>query len=233
VIQRDTGGARSTENWPARLHAVAITCALAQSHGSTAHTLSAGGRKPRGRAANQTQKYIDRVQHQFGNTNKKKSMQVEEIMTKDVCSCSPEMNAATAAEIMWARNCGSLAIVEDGGPVVGIVTDRDLFLALGTSNRKPAELRVGEAMSKDPALCNPGNDVRDALKTMAQRQLRRLPVVDEVGALKGILSLGDIALRADDELSLDVLNAIRAICDRRNHRKAARRESFWSDQAAA
>src|SRR5262249_40108720 len=51
VIQRDKGGARSTEN--SRLHSVAIICALAQSHGSTAHMLSADGRKPRGRTANQ------------------------------------------------------------------------------------------------------------------------------------------------------------------------------------
>jgi CBS domain-containing protein len=160
-------------------------------------------------------------------------MQVQEIMTKDVCSCSPGMNAASAAEIMWSKNCGSLPIVEDGGRVVGMVTDRDLFLALGTSNRKPAELAVGEIMTKDLALCNPGDDVRNALKTLAQRQLRRLPVVDEAGALKGILSLGDIALRADDELSMDVLNAVRAVCDRRNRRRAAQRESSWSGQPAA
>jgi CBS-domain-containing membrane protein len=160
-------------------------------------------------------------------------MQVEEIMTKDVCSCTPGMNAATAAEIMWSRNCGSLPVVEDGGRVVGIVTDRDLFLALGTSNRKPAELSLGEIMSKEVALCNPSNDVRNALQTMAQRQLRRLPVVDEAGNLKGILSLADVALRADDALSIDVLNVIRAVCDRRNRRKASQRESLWSDQAAA
>jgi CBS domain-containing protein len=160
-------------------------------------------------------------------------MQVQEIMTKDVCSCTPGMNAATAAEVMWTRNCGSLPVVEDGGRVVGIVTDRDLFLALGTSNRKPAELSLGEIMSKDVAVCNPGNDVRNALKTMAQRQLRRLPVVDETGALRGILSLGDIALRGDDELSVYMVNAIRAVCDRRNRRKAAQRESPWLDLAAA
>lgn len=160
-------------------------------------------------------------------------MQVEEIMTKDVCSCTPGMNAATAAEIMWSRNCGSLPVVENGGRVVGIVTDRDLFLALGTSNRRPSELPLGEMMSKDVALCNPSNDVRNALKTMAQRQLRRLPVVDEAGNLKGILSLADVALRADDALSMDVLNVVRAVCDRRNRRKATQRESFWSEQAAA
>lgn len=160
-------------------------------------------------------------------------MQVQEIMTKDVCSCSPGMNAASVAEIMWSKNCGSLPVIEDGGRVVGMVTDRDLFLAIGTSNRKPAEVAVGEIMTKDLALCNPRDDVRNALKTLAQRQLRRLPVVDETGALKGILSLGDIALRADDEFSIDLANAVRAVCDRRNRRRAAQRESFWSDQPAA
>ena len=160
-------------------------------------------------------------------------MQVAEIMTKDVCSCSPGMNAATAAELMWNKNCGSIPIVEDGGRVVGIVTDRDLFLALGTSNRRPAELSLGEIMHKDLALCNPGSDVRNALKTMAQRQLRRLPVVDDAGNLQGILSLADIALRADDQLSADVLDVVRAVCDRRNRRKAAQREAFWSGQATA
>jgi len=160
-------------------------------------------------------------------------MQVAEIMTKDVCSCTPGMNAATAAELMWNKNCGSIPIVEDGGRVVGIVTDRDLFLALGTSNRRPAELSLGEIMNKDVALCSPGSDVRTALKTMAQRQLRRLPVVDEAGNLTGILSLGDVALRADDQLSADVLNLVRAVCDRRNRSKAAQREAFWSGQATA
>ncbi len=160
-------------------------------------------------------------------------MQVEEIMNRDVASCSPETNAAAAAEIMWRRNCGALPIVEHGGRVVGIVTDRDLCIALGTSNRRAAELPLGEIMHKDLALCNPGSDVRAALRTMAQRQLRRLPVVDEAGALKGVLSLSDIALRTADDLSMDVLNAARAIYDRRDRRKAARREAFWSEPAAA
>jgi hypothetical protein len=55
--------------------------------------------------------------------------------------------------------------VEDGGPVVGIVTDRALFIALGTSNRETAELPMGEIINKDLALCNPANDIRVALKT--------------------------------------------------------------------
>jgi len=160
-------------------------------------------------------------------------MQVEQIMSKNVCSCGPGLNAAGAAELMWKNNFGSLPVVQDGGHVVGIVTDRDLFLALGTGNRKPGEVPVGEIMTRDIAFTTPGSDVRDALKTMALRQLRRLPVVNQAGDLVGIVSLGDIALRAEDDVSTDVLNAIRAVCDRRNRAKAAQREAFWSGQATA
>ncbi len=160
-------------------------------------------------------------------------MQVQDIMSKDVCFCSPQTNAAAAADLMWRRNFGILPIVEDGGRVVGTVTDRDLFIALGTSNRKPAEVPVGEIMNTNLVVCNPGDDIRSTLKTMAQNQLRRLPVVDETGALKGVLSLSDIALRTADDLSMDVLNTARAIYDRRDRRRAAQRDAFWSGQAAA
>jgi CBS domain-containing protein len=144
-------------------------------------------------------------------------MRVEEIMTKDVSYCAPGTNAAAAAELMWTKNCGSLPVVEDGGHVVGMVTDRDLFIALGTQNRRPADLAVGELMNRDLAICAPGDDLRQALKTMAEKQYHRLPVVDENGVLKGILSIDDIVLRAEaDGLSKDVLKAMKAICDRDN-----------------
>lgn len=102
-------------------------------------------------------------------------MKVSEIMTTEVCCGSPGTNAAAAAEMMWTKNCASLPIVEDGGQVVGIVTDRDLFIALGTQNRRPAELPLGEMMRRDPAVCAPSDDVRKALKTMASEQIRAYP----------------------------------------------------------
>jgi len=149
-------------------------------------------------------------------------MRVQEIMTKDVSFCNAGTNAAAATEIMWNRNCGVLPIVEEGRGVVGMVTDRDLLIALGTSNRHASDLPVGEVMSKDLSLCAPDDDVRDALKTMARRQLHRLPVVDQDGALKGILSLDDVAVRAEtDGISKDLLKAMKAICDRQNQRAAS------------
>jgi CBS domain-containing protein len=149
-------------------------------------------------------------------------MQVQEIMTKDVSYCSPATNAATAAEIMWNQNCGSLPVVDDGGRVVGIVTDRDLFIALGTKNQRPAELPVGEMMTHDVYLCAAEDDLQTALRRMAQKQVHRLPVVDRRGALKGVLSIDDVVVNAKSEtLSREILSTMRAICDHQIHQRGA------------
>ena len=107
--------------------------------------------------------------------------------------------------------------------MVGIVTDRDLFIALGTSNRKAADPPIGEIMTRDLSLCGPGDDVLSALKTMGQRQVHRLVVVDKDRTLKGILSMGDIVLRAErgDLPSEDVVKTIKAICEHQVGRAAA------------
>jgi CBS domain-containing protein len=146
-------------------------------------------------------------------------MRVEDVMTKDVSFCSPGTNAAAAAEIMWNRNCGILPVLEDSGQLVGMVTDRDLFIALGTQNRNASDLPVGEIMHREPSGCAPEDDVRKALKTMAQQQVHRLPVLDKSGTLKGILSMDDVIVRGkietDGAIKDDVIRALRAICELR------------------
>ena len=162
-------------------------------------------------------------------------MKVQDIMTKEVSFCNPGTNSAVAAEIMWKRNCGALPVVEDHGRIVGMVTDRDLFIALGTSNRNASDLPVGEIMNQDVSTCTLSDDVRAALKTMAQRKLHRLPVVNKAGELKGILSTDDVILRAEaDGLSNeDVVKMMKAICDRQSDRKASPPEASASRPAVA
>jgi CBS domain-containing protein len=145
---------------------------------------------------------------------KEKFVQVQDIMARNVSSGSPQTNAAAVAEIMWTKNCGSLPIVEDDGRLVGMITDRDLFIALGTQNRRAAELLMGEVMRREPFVCAPGDDIRSALKTMAQEGVHRLPVVDESGALKGILSMDDVLVRTDSALKDEAIRTLKAICDR-------------------
>jgi len=143
-------------------------------------------------------------------------MQVREIMTKDVSSCSPGTNAAAAGEKMWNKGCGSLPVIERSGRVIGMITDRDLFIALATQNRRAADLLVGEVMRRELSVCRPGDDVRQALKIMAKHRVHRLPVVDETGALQGVLSIDDVILHTDAAFNDDAVWALEAIVGHRS-----------------
>lgn len=76
---------------------------------------------------------------------------------------------------------------------MGIVTDRDLFIALGTSDRRASELLVSEVMRTDGSTCRPDDEIETASSAMTQRQLERLPVVDAFGILQGVISMDDMA----------------------------------------
>jgi CBS domain-containing protein len=124
-------------------------------------------------------------------------MKVRDVMMRTPASCSTDTNLAAAVEILWNRNCGFLPVVNAQGKVVGVVTDRDICIALGTRNRLAAEVQVGEVISGKLLACGPDDDVRTALATMAQEKVRRLPVIGNDGMLQGILSMDDAVLHAE------------------------------------
>jgi len=163
-------------------------------------------------------------------------MKVQEIMTRDVKFCGPDTNVAAATEILWRNNCGALPILDADGKLVGLITDRDMCIALGTRNCRASELAVGDAATKPVFTCGPGEDVHAALKTLRQHQVRRMPVVDEDGKLAGILCLDEIVLHAQKAeakkgLSYDdVVNTMKAICE---HRPAQEPESSGMAAGAA
>ena len=145
-------------------------------------------------------------------------MKVQDVMVKNVRFCTPDTNLATVAKLFWEQGCGTLPVVENNR-TIGMITDRDVSIALGTRN-----IRAGDTLVRDVALpkvffCLPEDDIHSALCTMQAQQVRRLPVVDHDGALKGILTLDDIVLfageRPADELTYtDVVDTMRAICER-------------------
>jgi signal-transduction protein with cAMP-binding, CBS, and nucleotidyltransferase domain len=98
---------------------------------------------------------------------------------------------------MWKHNCGMLPVLGTDGTVDAVITDRDICIALGTRNRLPGELSVGEILRKKAYTCRPDDEIHEALETMAGQQVRRLPVVDSNGVPRGILSMDDILLHAD------------------------------------
>lgn len=124
-------------------------------------------------------------------------MKVSDVMTRDVESCRPQSNLAAAATIMWDRDCGSVPVVDDDGRVVGMITDRDICMALATGNRRASETRVEEVMAKEVRSCAVDADIRSALKVMQGEKLRRLPVVSDDRKLAGILTVSDILLHSD------------------------------------
>jgi CBS domain-containing protein len=153
-------------------------------------------------------------------------------MTKTVASCRADANLAAAAALMWEHNCGLLPVLDDQGKVAGVITDRDICIALGTRNRLAAETKVSEVAQRAAVLCNAEDEVRAVLKVMAAERVRRLPVVDREGTLVGILSLDDVTLcaRHHDDTDRppvsfeDVMNTLRAIY-KRGSRAAARRRA--------
>jgi CBS domain-containing protein len=124
-------------------------------------------------------------------------MKVRDIMTKGPVFCHSDSNLAAAAEKMWAHDCGVLPVVDDELGVVGVITDRDICIALGTKDRRASSVLVREVMTTKVYVCAPEDDIHTALKVMEKGRVRRLPVVNREGKLMGILSMDDIVLAAE------------------------------------
>ena len=126
------------------------------------------------------------------------ALRVSDVMTRAVATCTADGSLRDAASVMWTHDCGSVPVVADreSKKLVGIITDRDVALAAALRDRPLRELRVGDVMSSRLITCRPDDRVSRAEALMSQRQLRRLPVVDEGGRLLGILTLAKIARRA-------------------------------------
>jgi CBS domain-containing protein len=126
-------------------------------------------------------------------------MKVEKLMEKEVGACEPNDAGAVAAKMMWERDCGAVPVVNEQAQVLGMITDRDLCIASYLEGKPIHEIPVSRVMSRELWTCHPGDDVTAAENTMREHQVRRLPVVDEEGKLRGVLSLCDIAREAERE----------------------------------
>jgi CBS domain-containing protein len=122
-------------------------------------------------------------------------MNVEQAMTKDVRVCGRSSSLNEAARIMWERDCGFVPVVEDDGSgrLVGVLTDRDLCMAVYTQGKRLSEIRAGEVMTRAVRSCHPGDSLEAVEGTMAAAQVRRLPVVDVSDHVVGVISLSDLA----------------------------------------
>jgi CBS domain-containing protein len=146
-------------------------------------------------------------------------MKVLEMMRGTPYFCHRESNLGEATELMWKGNCGFLPVVGSDEKVVGVVTDRDICIALGTRGRPPGDVAVADVMSKRVYSCAPDHDVRVALGAMRDGRVRRLPVITKEGKLVGVISMDDVLVRAEGPSAPkttgvsaeDIVSAFRAI----------------------
>jgi CBS domain-containing protein len=119
-------------------------------------------------------------------------MKVEDLMTRTVRTCGAENTLEHAARLMWEGDLGCLPVVDEEGRPIGMITDRDICMAAYTQGAPLRDLRVAGAMNRQPIVCSPRSSIADVEALMQRWQIRRVPVVD-LGALVGIVTLGDIA----------------------------------------
>lgn len=117
-------------------------------------------------------------------------------MTSNVYTCSPDDTLTDAARVMWDKDVGCLPVVDATGRVVATITDRDICMAAYTTGAPLHAARVATAMSKDLVTCSPDQSVSHLERLLAERQLRRIPVVDSEGRLVGVATLADLAHHA-------------------------------------
>jgi CBS domain-containing protein len=147
-------------------------------------------------------------------------MKVRDIMTTDLSSCQPETDLAAVAKTMWGRDCGIFPVVTNEGRVIGMITDRDICMAVATKGRTADRIAVREVGAGTLYSCLPDDDTRTALETMKTRKVRRLPAVDEHGH-QGILSMNDIVLHANaarGNAPTEIVGALKGICEHRHVR---------------
>lgn len=125
-------------------------------------------------------------------------MKVRDLMKSHPSVAFGGQSLQKVGAIMAQVDCGVLPVLGEGDVVVGVITDRDVCLALAERDVRPSEALVEEAMSTPVHSCGPDQEVGQALATMRDYRVRRLPVVDAEGHLKGLLSFDDVTLEAHE-----------------------------------
>jgi CBS domain-containing protein len=132
---------------------------------------------------------------------------IRELMSDNPCSIDADKSVAYAAKMMRDEDVGLAPIVE-GNRLVGTLTDRDIAIRVVAEGRDPESTTAREVASADVITVDPQQELDEALRLMAQHQVRRLPVVEEDGRLVGIVAQADVARHGDDKQTGQVVEQI-------------------------
>jgi len=136
-----------------------------------------------------------------GRGRERNVLRCSDIMTKDVTACAPTTTLREVADKMDDDNVGVIPVVENGR-LVGLITDRDIVCRVLAEGRDTRATTASEAMSDDIVTCTPDDSIHEAIRKMGEHQIRRIPVCDMNGRLRGIIALADLALEAENDREL-------------------------------
>ena len=146
-------------------------------------------------------------------------MKVRDIMSANIQAGRPDSDLAAIAKLMWDHDCGFVPIVDAAGHLAGTITDRDICVATATRRRLPEHIAAAEVMKGPVRAVLADESVSAALELMKHHQVRRLPVIDDSGRLKGILSMNDVVVAAEKHNqalpAAEIVATMAAICAHR------------------
>jgi CBS domain-containing protein len=140
-------------------------------------------------------------------------MRVKDVMSTPAQTCYADTDLGTVAGMMREHDSGFIPVVSAARRVVGLVTDRDICMVAASRRLAPVHLSAAQAMSGTVHACFPDDAVDAALASMRQFKVRRLPVVDSSGVIKGVISLSDIACAAGTHRDVPVNDVIATLAD--------------------
>lgn len=148
-------------------------------------------------------------------------MNARDIMTSNPTCCTPDSTAEQAAREMVAADCGCLPVVDDMETrrIVGVVTDRDLASRCLADGRGP-ETRISDVMSANPSCCTADSDAQEVEHVMADRQVRRVPIVDDQQCCVGIVAQADLARDEQDFDDHEVRDTLERISEPTSRNRA-------------
>jgi len=144
-------------------------------------------------------------------------VKIKDIMTATPTTCSLQTNLAAAAALMLETDCGFLPVV-DREKLVGVVTDRDMYIALATRNQLASQVKVDEVATMNVVTCQPEDDVHVVLDATKEHRVRRMPVAGFNGGVMGVVSMNDILLAAGPAMGVrpdKVVDTFQGICAHR------------------
>jgi CBS domain-containing protein len=137
-------------------------------------------------------------------------MKVSDLMTANPACCTKDTSLRDVAKMMEDCNCGAIPVVQgkNDGHIIGIITDRDIVCRTLADGKDPFQMAVGDCMSLDVVTVKADANLEECSRLMQDKKVRRIPVVDGRGVLRGMVAQADLARQAPQEQTAQVVKEV-------------------------